>query len=129
MRFYIASKFTNKEEVRKLQGHLISLGHEITHDWTTHEDKRPFEKNRKIAEKYAKEDLDGVRNSDIFIALIDNTEGSVGMHTEIGCAISSFLDSGIPKVYLLGKEFDAMFYFHPCARRIKKIGQILEELN
>ncbi len=124
MKFYIASKFTNKEEVRKLQKYLISLGHEITHDWTAHEDKRPFEKNQKTAGKYAKEDLDGVRKSDIFIALCDNTEGSVGMHTEIGCAISSFLDKGSPKVYVLGKEFDAMFFFHPVVNRISEIKDL-----
>ena len=126
MKFYIASKFTNKEKVRELQKHLKSLGHEITHDWTTHEDMRPFINNQKIAGKYAKEDLDGVRSSDVFIALCDDAKGSVGMHTEIGAAISSFLDKGKPSVYVLGKELDAMFYFHPAVKRIKSIDELLK---
>ena len=114
MKFYIACRFTKKEEVRQLQQKLAALGHEIAYDWTTHKDMRPFDKNQKIASEYAHNDIEGVRASDVFIALCDYSEGGVGMHTEIGAAISSKIEHGKPEIYIVGTtNTEALFYFHP----------------
>jgi hypothetical protein len=129
MKFYISSRFTHKEKVRHIQNRLVSLGHEITCDWTRHEDKRPFEKNKVVAARYAEEDIGGVRDCDVFIALCDDSAGSTGMHTEIGAAISSMIDRKRPRIYVVGKDFDAMFYFHPLIRRRETIDEVFKELK
>ncbi len=128
MKIYIAARFGKKQEVRNLYELLKERGHEITLDWTTHEFIKPFEDNQEIAEKYSVEDIEGVRNSDVFILLTD--EAGTGMYVELGAAIFSNIEFGKPKIYVIGEYTSrSMFYFHPSVNRRKSIEEVLEEIE
>ncbi len=128
MKVYIAARFNKKQEVRHLYSKFKKLGHEIAADWTLHKLIKPYENNVKIAREYSVEDINAVRNCDVFILLSD--EAGTGMYVELGAAISSNLEHGKPKIYVVGDHISrSMFYFHPSVNRRKTIDEVLEEIK
>lgn len=66
---------------------LKAVGHEITHDWTVHEDgDRKGEELLEFFRKCAYEDFEGVANCDMVLLL--NHEHGKGMFTEMGIALA-----------------------------------------
>ena len=128
MKFYVASRFGNKDEVRKLYGILKQQGHNISLDWTIHESVKPYGQNEEKAARYSIEDVEGVRRSQVFVLLSD--ESGTGMYVEMGVALHSFLEKGSPLVYVVGDYTDrCSFFFHPAVRRVKTIEEVLEEVS
>ncbi|MEK9207501.1 MAG: hypothetical protein AAB922_03405 [Patescibacteria group bacterium] len=74
-------------------------------------------------------DMDGVRNSDIFV-LLTNEDG-IGMYVELGMAIMSKIHKGKPRrVYVIGNKLGrSMFFFHPSVRRRKTIEDVFLDLG
>ena len=64
---YVAAKFEDKEKVLEIYKKLKTAGHEISYDWTKHKPIKPYEKNQTLAKDYTKNELEGIRKSDIFI--------------------------------------------------------------
>ncbi len=127
MKIYVSTRFQRKNEVRKIYKKLIDKGHEITANWTLHEPMTPYEKNQRISSDYAIEDVEGVRNCDVFILLSD--EGGSGMFVELGIAILSNLLFRKPKIYVVGEHNKRiLFFFHPAVNRRDKIEDVLKEL-
>lgn len=87
MNGYVASKFENKEEVRRVQKLLREAGHSITHDWTV-EDATGL--TGEVLEAYlrrcAEKDLAGVENCDFLFLL--NYLHCAGSYTEFGMALA-----------------------------------------
>jgi nucleoside 2-deoxyribosyltransferase len=83
MKFYIASKLENYEQVRNLASSLKLLGWEQTYDWTVHGpiNEADIETLKSIGQK----EYDGVKNADIVIVL---TPQGRGTHVELGIAIA-----------------------------------------
>lgn len=100
MKIYIAAAFPEKETVKELQILCKKRGHTLSGDWTKHKLVKPYEENKTLSKKYAKEDLNNVRNCDIFI-LLSNKEGSTGAHVELGAALALSMEKGTPKVYVI----------------------------
>jgi len=66
--------------------------------------------------------------SDVFCLLSD--EAGTGMHTELGAAISHYLDHGRPRIYVIGEHTArSMFYFHPAVQRLENKKQFLAEVQ
>ena len=87
MRGYVASKYENKEEVRKAQRLLEESGHVITHDWTWEDDAgKKGEELRVYRSNCASKDYNGVASGD-FIFLI-NFLHCAGAYTEFGIALA-----------------------------------------
>jgi len=98
VKVYIASSLGNVATVQRLRDLLVSLGHEITHDWTVVEpghanDPRAAEhpgfpdSTDPISitlEDRADADIEGVVSADALIAILP---GGVGTHTELGAAL------------------------------------------
>jgi hypothetical protein len=86
MKLYVASKFTNKQEVRSLMTLLENDGHTITHDWTD-DDAAGLEGDE--LEQYlalnAIACIRGIIDAQAFI-LIARPE-MAGSHTELGLAM------------------------------------------
>ncbi|MBS3175938.1 hypothetical protein J4457_01745 [Candidatus Woesearchaeota archaeon] len=117
-----------KQEVRDLYEQFKKLGHEIATDWTLHKPIKPYENNPEIAREYSVEDVDAARNCDVFILMTD--EAGTGVYVELGAAISSNLEHGKPKIYVIGKHTShSMFYFHPSVNRRKNINEVFEEIE
>jgi nucleoside 2-deoxyribosyltransferase len=130
MKFYIAARFLRKDDVKNAHKIIKERGHEIAYDWTSHQNIMPFEENPDKSSDYASKDIKGVLDSDVFIALCDKSEGSTGMHTEIGAAMVSFILRGKPLVYIVGKENSkAMFYFHPASKRFSDLEEVLSDIG
>lgn len=128
MKIYIAARFDRRHEVLELYKLILEHGHEITADWTLHKPIKPYEQNEELAAKYANEDIEGVKNCDVFIILSDEG-GSTGMYVELGAAILSNLKCGKPKIYVIGDKLRSMFYFHPVVNRRKNINEVFEEIE
>ncbi len=128
MKIYIASRFHKKEEVKKLYKLFRDKGYEISSDWTLHKRIKPYKKNQKIASQYATEDVNGVKNSDIFIMINDNA--GTGLYTELGVAIASYIEFSKPKIYIIGSYKDSsMFHFHPSINLKNNIEEVLKEID
>jgi len=131
MKVYVASRFSNREKVKNVMELFRKRGHEITVDWTSHKDlgDRGFLGNEKVAEKYAKEDIDGVRNCDVFV-LLTTADIGAGMHTELGVAILSNILFGKPRIFVVGEHLNnCVFYFHPVVERRKSVEEVLREIE
>lgn len=123
MKFYIAGRFPQKDKVREVQDRVREKGHEITADWTSHDDIKDFFQQKRLSEEYALEDVEGVRECEVFV-LIGNEEGR-GSHLELGVALASNTE----KIYVIGQQRDEfLFYFHPEVERRESIDEVLEEI-
>lgn len=128
MNIYVASRFTQKKKIKKINELLRSHGHKIVFDWTDHKDIQPYDKNAEYAKIYAKDDLNGVKKCDVFILLTSHEPGA-GSSTELGAAIMSHLLTGNPKIYVVGKYINNNFcYFHPNVIKKKTIEEVIKEL-
>jgi len=83
MKFYIASKLENYEQVRNLADKLKSANWIHTYDWTTHGSVK--ESNVELLKEVGLKEYDGVKDADIVIIL---TPQGRGTHTELGMAIA-----------------------------------------
>lgn len=127
MKIYVASKFENKNEVKRIHRLLRQKGHEITADWTIHQPVT--DSNHELAMKYAIEDLNGTRECDIFILITTDVAG-VGSATEFGAALLSSVIYKRPKIYVVGQYLTAnLFYIHPSVIIKKTIEDVVAELN
>lgn len=79
VKFYIASGWENKAQVRQLAKLLTAQGWEWAYDWTQHKD------GDDLCE-IANAEVDAIKASDILIALLP---GGYGTHVEIGAALGA----------------------------------------
>jgi len=127
MKAYIAARFNQKDQTLDIARKLKDRGYDFISDWTSHKSIKPYEQNSEMAQQYAIEDVDGTRNTDLFILISD--EAGTGMYVELGAAIASNLMSGKPKIYVIGNQLDrSMFYFHPTVNRRNTIEDVLKEI-
>jgi len=140
MKFYIASRFDNKEAVLQIYEKLKEKGHEVHKDWTVHQPFYPYSSDPHRCAKYSEEDVKGAMDCDVFVLLADEkavSENSPNMHShgrgmfiELGAAISSFLLRGSPKVFVIGPDNDkSIFHFHHAVTRFDTIEEVLDSLE
>lgn len=122
MKFYIASRFDKKKEIKNVMQFLQNRGHTVTTDWTKHKPIKPYSEHQEIAKDYAIEDMEGVKNCDIFILLSD--EAGTGIYIELGVALALG-----KKIFVVGPHDDrSMFFFHPQVARRTTIDEVFKEL-
>ena len=83
MKFYIASKLENHEQVKHLAGLLKAAGWEHTYDWTVHGSVK--ETDEETLKAVGQKEYEGVRDADVLIVL---TPQGRGTHVELGMAIA-----------------------------------------
>lgn len=129
MKFYIAAKFEEKEKVKKINKILRNLGHTVTCDWTLHKPIKPYAENPELSKAYADEEIEGIKNCDVFIQL-SRKEGGTGMFVELGAAIILNSLYGKPLIYAVGKHNTrSTFYFHPSVLRRKKYFDRIQRIK
>lgn len=121
MKFYIASRLDNADQVKKLAAVLKAFGWEQTYDWTKH---GSVQDKGEVALSHAAEgELAGIRIADIVIVLLP---GGKGTHAELGAANMwkkpVFLWSETPDPFKFDENTCA-FYWNENVHRI--IGDIL----
>jgi nucleoside 2-deoxyribosyltransferase len=128
MKFYIASKLENYQQVKNLAVLLKNFGWEHTYDWTAHDSikETDAETLKSVGEKEAK----GVKNADFVIVL---TPQGRGTHVELGMAIA--LNKNIyichtDDTYFKCDDNTSAFYWLPCVKHfIGSIEMLAEELQ
>jgi nucleoside 2-deoxyribosyltransferase len=127
MKIYIASKTSEREEVKRLNKIFKAKGFEVF-DWTWHKNTKPYEKHKLLSTKYSLEDVKMVKNCDIFILLTNEISGS-GSTTEFGMALLSYKLFKKPIMYIVGKHINNMFFFYPGVTLLKTTNELLSELK
>jgi len=127
MKFYIATRFERREEVKQIIEKLAKKGHSASLDWTEHKPTKPYAQNKDLAKEYAIDDIKGVRNCDVFVLLTD--EAGAGMYVELGAAMASNLEFGKPKIFVVGRHDSSNFFYHPVVKRKETIEEVLKELG
>jgi len=126
---YIAAKWQLKDEVNELYEQFEEAGHVITEKWTEHTTVKPYDRKQKLSARNSEKNIEGVRDSDVFVLLSEPKEG-IGKSAEFGAAVASYLETGSPIVYVLGKETNqSEHYFHPAVKRVKSIETILRDIE
>jgi hypothetical protein len=131
MKFYIAAYIREKPRVKEIFRLLRGHGHEITVDWTKGRvtSIRNRDQDPKRIREIAVRDMNGVRNCDVFIILSSPVDGRA-KYVELGAAISSFLEKGKPRVFVLGAITNqSVFYFHPAVKRVRTMEEIIREIG
>ena len=111
MKFYIASRLENYEQVQRLAGKLIAAGWTQTYDWTLHGSVK--ETDIDTLKNIGQKEFDGVKEADIVIVLSPQGRGT---HTEFGMAIG--LNKKIylchaDNTYFLCDDNTSTFYWLP----------------
>jgi nucleoside 2-deoxyribosyltransferase len=104
MKIYVAGKFENYQEVRRVQEFLKHAGHIITFDWTKEAEKTVLYRTHDAERSNAEQDMEGVLKADITIALMGGD--LYGTLIEIGMALGDGQD-----VFLIGQPArDSVFW-------------------
>lgn len=121
MRIYIAGKYQEREYVRRLMDKLEKMGHTITCDWT---DQILYPPD-KITSRNAIDDINGIRECDVYIGVFINKHNYRGAFVEMGAALMA----GKP-TYILGSTEESMvFMWHPLVGMFDTEGELLEALS
>ena len=121
MRFYIASKLENYEQVNYLASKLKSAGWTHTYDWTAH---GLAKRNIEILKEVGGMEYNGVKEADVIIVL---TPQGRGTHTELGMAIAlnkQVYLCHIDNTYFKCDDNTSAFYWLPQVKQF--IGSIDE---
>ena len=89
-KFYVASKWEDRYVVRDIYKEIRKHGHRVTLDWTVHDlPNRKLNQVEKdlLLRTYAMEDINGVRECDILIALFTEPRHQRGAMIEVGAAL------------------------------------------
>jgi nucleoside 2-deoxyribosyltransferase len=127
MKFYIASKLENYEQVQYLRDKLVKEGWTHTYDWTQHGSVKSIstEELKEVAEKEFK----GVIDADVVIVL---TPQGMGTHVELGAALA--LDKKVfiwheNDKYFKGNDDTSSFYWLSSVNRLfGTIDNLIENL-
>ncbi|WP_456279320.1 nucleoside 2-deoxyribosyltransferase [Bacillus sp. AK128] len=80
MKFYVASGFTNKENVKRVSNRLKEKGYTHTYDWTINGRAETLEQLKEIGQQ----EKEAVKASDFLVVILP---GGKGTHIELGIAL------------------------------------------
>lgn len=127
MKFYIASKLENAENVIRIANVLKARGWIHTYDWTKHGSVQK-EGEQRIKE-VAQNEIRGVKNADIVIVLLP---GGRGTHAELGAAnvldIPVFIHASDDSLFLQDGNTCAFYWNSNVTRVIGDELELLEEI-
>lgn len=126
MKFYVAGKWQDKSTVKWLQNKLISLGHQITVDWTTHD----FGPDGVVAtpeqlKNIPMEDQWGVENCDAFVGVLVHEYQYKGLWVEMGIALACN-----KLIFTIGHMGDScIFMHHPRVQSFETFPEFLSHIK
>jgi len=102
LKFYVAGKWEDREAVRKIQNNLIAKGHQITVDWTKHEIS-----DEGYPKQYSEDDINGVRDCDIYVGRFVDKLNYKGALVEMGAALAMRKPT-----FIIGRAIDSCVFKH-----------------
>lgn len=116
MRFYIATKFQNKEGVKNAIRLLTKAGHTVPFDWSEAQVA-----NREQAEL----DVKGVRDAQALLGLFEEEYEYKGAIVEFGIAVAL----GKP-IFIIGNKLDSMIFIHlPNVYKFNTVEDVIRFLR
>ena len=130
MKFYVATRFSNKAEVRRTAKLLKrQFNHDITYNWT---EQPLLPVTEKLLRESAVEEIKGVNSADYVVAILP---GGYGTHVEIGAALAQdkpvFLVVPNDRLFLDVNKNSVPFYKHPnvhCVRALNMLPSAVEKV-
>lgn len=127
MKFYIAGKFEEKEQVLTVFERVRLAGHEVAYDWTTHIKSKPYRDHVERIQGYAENELTAILDSDVFVYL--TSERGTTLHMEFGAAIAKAKQFGNIAIYAVGEHNErSPWYFHPLVKRVDTVDAVFADL-
>jgi hypothetical protein len=129
MRYYIASKLENVEQVRVLKSYLEARGHVHTYDWTVHGSVQ--KQGHDVIAGVAEKEACGVMSADVVFVLLP---GGRGTHVETGIAIGVAAALGT-RIVIMSENPDTdfgtggetcAFYHHPFVETVDSFYELLK---
>jgi len=128
MKFYIAGKFEEVEQIHQLYERVRSAGHEIAYDWTTHIKSKPYVEHVDRIRSYAENELEAILDSDVFVYLTH--ERGTTLHMEYGAALAKKKLGGTIEIYAVGEHNDrSPWYFNPLVKRVDTVEEAFSDLG
>lgn len=130
MKFYVATRFSNKAEVRRTAKLLKQqFDHDITYNWAE-QPLMPITET--LLRESAIEEINGVNSADYVVAILP---GGYGTHVEIGAALAQdkpvFLVVPNDGLLLDSNKNSVPFYKHPnvhCVRALNMVPSAVEKV-
>lgn len=134
MSFYLAGKWSDKENIIRKINQLTDLGLKCSHNWTQNESKTRDDTD---LGHFAQLDINGVKNSDYYIAYMNDSEYQYrGTYTELGCALGLNKKTFIVYEYPLNQKDGSRsnanrncFFYHPDIQRFDNWDTFIEEFK
>jgi hypothetical protein len=124
MKIYLAGASKEIDNVKRYRDAVISLGHEITHDWIADIEREAskgvtdHDLTDDEARRYAQKDLRGIASADLFWFLLPGLP-SPGAWFEFGFAVRMFQGTGFPKLIVSGYSRGRIFTRLPGVERFE----------
>ncbi|OGV89948.1 hypothetical protein A2Z41_02865 [Microgenomates group bacterium RBG_19FT_COMBO_39_10] len=126
LKLYIAGPFDQRDQIRVMMTEIEGMGHQIIYDWTDHLPIKPYEENKKLATKYAKEDHQAAANCDVFV-LLPGESGGTTRFSELGMALGS---RKVKRIFIVGPgENRSVSFFDPKVERLKSPEELIENIS
>lgn len=128
MKFYIAGKFEEVDQIHALFQRVRAAGHEVSYDWTTHIKSKPYSEHVERIRSYAENEIEAILNSDVFVYLTH--ERGTTLHMEYGAALAKKWQGGDIEIYAVGEHNDrSPWYFNHLVKRVDTVDEVFIDLN
>jgi len=128
VKFYIAGKFEEVEQIHTAFERVRAAGHEISYDWTTHVKSKPYTEHVERIRQYGENELQAILDSDVFIYLTH--ERGTTLHMEYGAALAKKWQGGSIEIYAIGEHnARSPWYFNRHTKRVDSIEEVFADLG
>jgi hypothetical protein len=119
MKFYLASRYRNKEKLLKFSKLLVKEKHKIVSSWLKIGSLKPYEDNREYSRKIAARIVREIKSCDAFVLVSDRA--GTDMFIEFGLAVAFQ-----KKIYVVGRwNKRSLMHFCPSIVHLNKIEELL----
>lgn len=131
MRFYLAARFSRREEMREYRDALNELGHKVTSRWISEDEREDLKgmSRQQVSEIVAIEDLEDLANADVVLNFAGNGKSTKkkppkgGRHVEFGVGLA------LNKMTVLIGEPEHAFHWLPSVERYDTFEDYLDVLD
>lgn len=120
MKFYLASRYRNKEKLLQFSKLLNLKKHKVVSSWLKEGSLKPYGENREHSRKMATRITKEIKSCDAFVLMSDRA--GTDMFIEFGLAVA--FDK---KIYVVGKwNMRSLMHFHPNIKHFDSLEGILK---
>lgn len=128
MKFYLAARYSHRDQLRQLRAKLLALGHTVTSRWLDTEwpndERGSAAAPPEYRAEFAIKDMDDVHAADIVVSLTEpERSGRGGRHVEFGLGLAW------RKLLVIIGPVEHIFHHHPSVLHFGSTEEMLRELE